>query len=108
MKVIPVCNATLVTVNPLRAERPRTVFIRSGVIAAPRPGPDAPGALGIDAAGCIFTPGLVTTHHPHKGNPTCPTTRMHDKAAAFGHAKRRCGQKARSAQTEVASITPMS
>ena len=40
------------------------VLIRDGVIAAVGPGlTAAPGAMVLDAAGCVVTPGLVNTHH---------------------------------------------
>jgi cytosine/adenosine deaminase-related metal-dependent hydrolase len=56
--------AAVVTMNAARAEIPGgDVLLRGGVIAAVGRGLEAPGAVVVEAAGCVVTPGLVNTHH---------------------------------------------
>ena len=58
-------GATLVlTMDDGRRELAGTdILCRDGVIVELGAGLSAPGAYGIDAAGCLVTPGLINTHH---------------------------------------------
>ena len=58
-------GATLVlTMDDGRRELAGTdILCRDGVIIELGTGLSAPGAYGIDAAGCLVTPGLINTHH---------------------------------------------
>jgi len=62
MPEILIRNATVVTMNPDRAEFAGDVMIRDGVIAGVGPGLTTTGEV-VEAAGCVVTPGLVNTHH---------------------------------------------
>ena len=65
MRDILIANAeVVVTMDAARREVARgDVLIRGGVIAAVGQQIQAPGAVRIEAAGCVVTPGLVNTHH---------------------------------------------
>lgn len=56
--------AAVVTMDATRREiAGGDVLLRGGVIAAVGQGLKAPGAVVVEAAGCVVTPGLVNTHH---------------------------------------------
>lgn len=56
--------AAVVTMDATRREiAGGDVLLRGGVIAAVGQGLQAPGAVVVEAAGCVVTPGLVNTHH---------------------------------------------
>ncbi|HVV24136.1 MAG TPA: 8-oxoguanine deaminase [Pseudonocardiaceae bacterium] len=61
-----ITNAALATVDDAGTEHASGhVVVDGDRIAAvgPGPAPDVPGAIVVDATGCLVTPGLVNTHH---------------------------------------------
>ncbi|GGV05352.1 dihydroorotase [Actinomadura cremea] len=79
-------TVTLIKGARILGGEPADVLVRDGVIAEIGPGPDAPGARVVDAAGLIALPGLVDlhTHLREPGREDAETVESGTKAAAMG------------------------